>query len=240
MFKDSFKHRKKYYTTLFISIYVLIFAICACFIAVNWQYVKLLFEPKKEEISITAEEFKDIVHGTSDKDYINVKNYDEKSWYTIDAPKESIVAEYDNSKDAIGYSYFYYVNTMYKKDTIKMVAVNGVNPTIDTIKNGEYAAAVYPLTAESNRTVDFLGVFTTDSEANVFSYSSEEYDRIYNEFKLAPTLEKATDCQTYLLKNAVVMPISGESTVFAMARDVNGVYFAGDNSNIYFYKGQKK
>lgn len=48
------------------------------------------------------------------------------------------IAEYDNSKDAIGYSYFYYVNTMYKKDTIKMVAVDGVNPTIDTIKNGEY------------------------------------------------------------------------------------------------------
>ncbi len=111
---------------------------------------------------------------------------------------------------------------------------------VGKIKNGEYAAAIYPLTAESNRTVDFLGVFTTDSEANVFSYSSEEYDRIYNEFKLAPTLEKATDCQTYLLKNAVVMPISGESTVFAMARDVSGVYFAGDNSNIYFYKGQKK
>jgi len=48
------------------------------------------------------------------------------------------IAEYDNSKDAIGYSYFYYVNTMYKKDTIKMVKVNGVNPTIETIKNGTY------------------------------------------------------------------------------------------------------
>jgi len=48
------------------------------------------------------------------------------------------IAEYDNSKDALGYSYFYYVNTMYKKDTIKMVAVDGVNPTIETIKNGTY------------------------------------------------------------------------------------------------------
>ena len=48
------------------------------------------------------------------------------------------IAEYDNSKNAIGYSYFYYVNTMYKKDTIKMIAVDGVNPTIDTIKNGTY------------------------------------------------------------------------------------------------------
>lgn len=48
------------------------------------------------------------------------------------------IAEYDNAKNAMGYSYFYYVNTMYKKDTIKMLAVDGVNPTIDTIKNGEY------------------------------------------------------------------------------------------------------
>lgn len=48
------------------------------------------------------------------------------------------IAEYDNSKDAIGYSYFYYVNTMYKKDTIKMLSVDGVQPTIETIKNGTY------------------------------------------------------------------------------------------------------
>ena len=48
------------------------------------------------------------------------------------------IAEYDNSKVAIGYSYFYYVNTMYKRDTIKMIAVNGIEPSIETIKNGEY------------------------------------------------------------------------------------------------------
>lgn len=48
------------------------------------------------------------------------------------------IAEYDNSKNAIGYSYFYYVNTMYKKDTVKMLAINGVKPTIETIKNGTY------------------------------------------------------------------------------------------------------
>ena len=48
------------------------------------------------------------------------------------------VAEYDNSKAAIGYSYFYYVNTMYKRDTIKMIGVNGVKPSLETIKNGTY------------------------------------------------------------------------------------------------------
>ena len=48
------------------------------------------------------------------------------------------IAEYDNAKNAIGYSYFYYINTMYKRDTIKMLAVDGVTPSIDTIKSGEY------------------------------------------------------------------------------------------------------
>ena len=45
------------------------------------------------------------------------------------------IAEYDNSDVAIGYSYFYYINTMYKRETIKMLGINGVKPTIETIKN---------------------------------------------------------------------------------------------------------
>ncbi len=48
------------------------------------------------------------------------------------------VAEYDNAENAIGYSYFYYVNTMYKRDTIKMLAIDNVAPSIETIKSGEY------------------------------------------------------------------------------------------------------
>lgn len=48
------------------------------------------------------------------------------------------VAEYDNSINSLGYSYFYYINTMYKRDTIKMLGINGVKPTIETIKDGSY------------------------------------------------------------------------------------------------------
>jgi len=48
------------------------------------------------------------------------------------------IAEYDNAENAIGYSYFYYVNTMYKRDTIKMLAVDGVAPSIESIKSGAY------------------------------------------------------------------------------------------------------
>ena len=48
------------------------------------------------------------------------------------------IAEYDNSNVAIGYSYFYYIDTMYKRDTVKMLGINGVKPTIETIKDGSY------------------------------------------------------------------------------------------------------
>lgn len=48
------------------------------------------------------------------------------------------VAEYDNAENAIGYSYFYYVNSMYQKDTIRMLSVDGVMPSVETIKNGKY------------------------------------------------------------------------------------------------------
>ena len=48
------------------------------------------------------------------------------------------IAQYDNSRYALGYSYYYYVNTMYKRDTIKMLAIDGVAPNKDTIRAGEY------------------------------------------------------------------------------------------------------
>ncbi len=49
-----------------------------------------------------------------------------------------VISDYDNSKEAIGYSYYYYATTMYTSDTIKLLGVNGVKPTYDNIKNGLY------------------------------------------------------------------------------------------------------
>ncbi len=48
------------------------------------------------------------------------------------------VAQYDNSRYAIGYSYYYYVNTMYKRDKIKILAVDGIPANKETISTGEY------------------------------------------------------------------------------------------------------
>ena len=49
-----------------------------------------------------------------------------------------IVADYDNNIDGIGYSYYYYANVMYHTPDIKFLAIDGVEPTYETIGNGTY------------------------------------------------------------------------------------------------------
>lgn len=103
------------------------------------------------------------------------------------------------------------------------------------IKSGEYSLVICDLTVDSNKSADFLSVFTTGN--NFFGYSSEEYDRMISDLKKNATQEKVISCESYLLKNAVIMPVKYKNTVVATAKDTNGIYLAGDRANIYFYKG---
>jgi phosphate transport system substrate-binding protein len=48
------------------------------------------------------------------------------------------IASYDNSDKAIGYSVYYFANSMYSKDTIKFVKVNGIEPNNKNISSGDY------------------------------------------------------------------------------------------------------
>lgn len=50
------------------------------------------------------------------------------------------VADYDNSKDSLGYTVYYYLTNMEtdKLDTTKILAVDGVEPNNSTIGSGEY------------------------------------------------------------------------------------------------------
>lgn len=48
------------------------------------------------------------------------------------------ISGYDNSDQAIGYSYYFYVNEMYVRDGVKLLAVDGVSPTPETIADESY------------------------------------------------------------------------------------------------------
>ncbi|MCM1544567.1 MAG: substrate-binding domain-containing protein [Ruminococcus sp.] len=48
------------------------------------------------------------------------------------------VAEYKNKTASLGYTYRYYIDTLYKNDNIKTIAINGIAPTDDNIRSEKY------------------------------------------------------------------------------------------------------
>ncbi len=49
-----------------------------------------------------------------------------------------VVRSYDNSASAIGYSVYYYANDMRMAEGLKILSVDGVAPSAETIRSGEY------------------------------------------------------------------------------------------------------
>lgn len=62
------------------------------------------------------------------------------------------VSDYKNHKNAIGYTFRYYSTQMVKNNKIRLLAVNGVEPTVDTVRSGEYPITneIYAVTAGSD------------------------------------------------------------------------------------------
>ena len=51
------------------------------------------------------------------------------------------VAEYEDGPASIGYTYYYYINNLYKNDNIKVLKIDGVAPTNDNLLSGVYPFA---------------------------------------------------------------------------------------------------
>lgn len=49
-----------------------------------------------------------------------------------------VVGEYENSRASIGYTYKYYIDTLYKNENIKVLKINGVSPDDENLRNGSY------------------------------------------------------------------------------------------------------
>ena len=66
------------------------------------------------------------------------------------------IGNYDNSVNAIGYSYLYYVNGLYKSGSVKVLAVDGIQPEDVNLQNGTYPFTVYyyAVYAAGNKTAE--------------------------------------------------------------------------------------
>ncbi|MDR2192915.1 MAG: substrate-binding domain-containing protein [Treponema sp.] len=53
-------------------------------------------------------------------------------------PIIQVVASYENSMNAIGYSFLFYTTEMIRNNGIKLLTIDGIQPARETIKSGEY------------------------------------------------------------------------------------------------------
>ena len=66
------------------------------------------------------------------------------------------IGSYDNSVNAIGYSYLYYVDSLYKSGSLKVLSVDGISPTDENLQSGAYPFTVnyYAVYAKGNETAE--------------------------------------------------------------------------------------
>lgn len=62
-----------------------------------------------------------------------------------------VIAEYRNTNNSIGYTFRYYATQMNADKNIKLLAINGIAPTVENIRNGNYPYIVdaFMVTRES-------------------------------------------------------------------------------------------
>lgn len=60
------------------------------------------------------------------------------------------VAEYENRTSSLGYTYYYYLNNLYRNDDIKVLKIDGISPDNENLRNKSYpfATAYYVVTAK--------------------------------------------------------------------------------------------
>lgn len=57
----------------------------------------------------------------------------------------SRVADYQNTQNALGYSFRYYTTIMQHNENLRLLSIDGIAPTVENIRNGKY-----PLTVDVN------------------------------------------------------------------------------------------
>ncbi|MDR0295261.1 MAG: substrate-binding domain-containing protein [Prevotellaceae bacterium] len=102
----------------------------------NWKQVggddANILAYQRQEASGSQDGMIDLVMG-----YEKISNSVTAIASTMEGLVDSI-ANYENSKYAIGYSYFYFTTVQYVKESTKLLSIDGVEPTTANFANGSY------------------------------------------------------------------------------------------------------
>ena len=76
------------------------------------------------------------------------------------------IGGYNNGSDAIGYSYLYYVSSLYVEENIKVLAIDGIEPSAKNLRSGAYPYTVcyYAVYEDGNETAARFADWMTSDE----------------------------------------------------------------------------
>ena len=114
---------------------------------------------------------------------------------------------------------------------------------IKNVKSGNYQAAFYPITSDTEYALGFLKKFTSNSSGNFIKYKSDEYNNLIQNMKstadASAALKQLKNAEIKLLESYALYPIYSEKRYIATAKGVSGIYFGHSTSDIYFISAEK-
>lgn len=111
------------------------------------------------------------------------------------------------------------------------------------VADGNFTVALYPLTATSVMTADFLE--TAFSSDNLFGFTDTNYTSMLSRLRTSASDFSAlrTACsaaEDYLLQHAVILPLFYQESYFVTSNDTAGIYFYSSEDYVYFIDATKK
>ena len=111
------------------------------------------------------------------------------------------------------------------------------------VADGNFTVALYPLTATSVMTADFLE--TAFSSDNLFGFTDANYTSMLSGLRTSASdfSKLRTACnaaEDYLLQHAVILPLFYQESYFVTSDDTAGIYFYSSEDYVYFIDATKK
>lgn len=112
------------------------------------------------------------------------------------------------------------------------------------LRNGSYQLAAGSISTDSSTVTDTLKMFKSDSNANIFNYKSEKYDKLVDNIILSDSgnniLKNCKAAEQMIINDGVFLPIYAHCEYIALNSEVTGVFPTPAFEGIVFLNGGRK
>ena len=114
----------------------------------------------------------------------------------------------------------------------------------ERIANGNWTAALLPLTAQYDDPSAVLRISAVNGEDNLYTSGQSAYEELLANAASTPVRSEALaqyrKAEEYLISEGLVVPLYYETTTYAMGRNVSGIEISPFGGQLYFAYARKK